>query len=171
MKKLMIAAAGLASMVSTSALAQSFSYNYAAVTGTGTAGSFTIDGTSGAYSLTAFNGTVGGASYTLSSVGAGNISNGKVRIGGLLNGVGNVIGGTNDFFSLSFTPDTVPLTTTFFYGTVGTIGFSNTAVDFIPVVAAGVPEPATWGMMILGFGLVGTALRLRRKVSTTIKFA
>lgn len=28
-----------------------------------------------------------------------------------------------------------------------------------PVVAAGVPEPATWAMLILGFGLVGASLR------------
>jgi hypothetical protein len=26
-----------------------------------------------------------------------------------------------------------------------------------------VPEPATWAMMIVGFGLVGAGLRLRRR--------
>ena len=30
-------------------------------------------------------------------------------------------------------------------------------------LASAVPEPATWGMMILGFGLCGTALRAQRK--------
>lgn len=29
-------------------------------------------------------------------------------------------------------------------------------------VTGAVPEPATWAMMILGFGLVGAALRQRR---------
>lgn len=29
-----------------------------------------------------------------------------------------------------------------------------------------IPEPATWGMMVLGFGLVGGALRSRRRVAT-----
>ncbi|QTD57656.1 PEPxxWA-CTERM sorting domain-containing protein [Parasphingorhabdus cellanae] len=29
-----------------------------------------------------------------------------------------------------------------------------------------VPEPATWGMMIFGFGMVGGALRRRRKSVT-----
>jgi len=31
---------------------------------------------------------------------------------------------------------------------------------------AAVPEPATWGMMIAGFGLVGAALRRQRRVAT-----
>ena len=35
-------------------------------------------------------------------------------------------------------------------------------------IAVAVPEPATWGMMILGFGLMGVALRRR---STNVAFA
>ena len=31
------------------------------------------------------------------------------------------------------------------------------------VAAPGVPEPATWAMMILGFGMVGVGMRLSRK--------
>ncbi len=31
------------------------------------------------------------------------------------------------------------------------------------IAAAGVPEPAVWGMMILGFGVVGGAMRSRRR--------
>jgi hypothetical protein len=38
------------------------------------------------------------------------------------------------------------------------------------VVTPSVPEPATWGMMILGFGLIGAAAR-RRAVKTTVSFA
>lgn len=34
-----------------------------------------------------------------------------------------------------------------------------------------VPEPATWGMMILGFGAVGSALRRRHKASNQVSFA
>lgn len=35
---------------------------------------------------------------------------------------------------------------------------------------AGVPEPAVWGMMLLGFGLVGSAMR-SRKTTTTVVYA
>lgn len=49
--------------------------------------------------------------------------------------------------------------------------FSSTrgAFEFDQLVTA-VPEPATWLMMILGFGLVGGQLR-RRKVNTKVTFA
>jgi hypothetical protein len=36
--------------------------------------------------------------------------------------------------------------------------------------AAGVPEPATWAMMILGFAMVGGAMR-RTKTETRVRFA
>lgn len=46
----------------------------------------------------------------------------------------------------------------------------NTGVDAVTV--APVPEPATWGMMILGFGMLGFGLRRRNaKVATKISFA
>jgi hypothetical protein len=48
-------------------------------------------------------------------------------------------------------PDGVP-------GGTGTPIFDQ---GFITVPA--VPEPATWGMMILGFGMIGAGLRLRRR--------
>lgn len=43
-------------------------------------------------------------------------------------------------------------------------------VDFvfsegINVIAGGVPEPSTWAMLILGFGVVGSAARVRRRAS------
>lgn len=34
-----------------------------------------------------------------------------------------------------------------------------------------VPEPATWGMMILGFGMMGLGLRARRKASVRVTYA
>lgn len=45
-------------------------------------------------------------------------------------------------------------------------------IDDISVqgLAGGVPEPATWAMMILGLGAVGAAMRRRRAV-TTVRYA
>jgi hypothetical protein len=45
-------------------------------------------------------------------------------------------------------------------------------LDGAPALTIGaVPEPATWSMMILGFGLVGFALRRRTNVRTTVTYA
>ena len=47
----------------------------------------------------------------------------------------------------------------------------QTGVQFIGTAAAGaVPETATWGMMIAGFGMIGAAAR-RRKTVTKVSFA
>ena len=43
-------------------------------------------------------------------------------------------------------------------------GISGYVAPITPPVVAAVPEPATWGMMILGFGLIGAAMRRRRPV-------
>lgn len=37
--------------------------------------------------------------------------------------------------------------------------------------AGAVPEPATWGMMLAGFGLIGFAARRRQSVKTTVTYA
>ena len=42
---------------------------------------------------------------------------------------------------------------------------SNLGYDTIRRAAPGVPEPATWAMMIAGFGLAGSVLRRRRAVA------
>lgn len=44
--------------------------------------------------------------------------------------------------------------------------------DYVRVLtASAVPEPESWAMMILGFGLVGGAMRRRRKISTQVSYA
>lgn len=42
---------------------------------------------------------------------------------------------------------------------------------FTPSIAAAAPEPAMWGMMILGFGIVGFAMRRRQKVDVRVSYA
>ena len=43
----------------------------------------------------------------------------------------------------------------------GSVAGLNETVIFTANAAGAVPEPATWGMMLLGFGLVGSAMRRR----------
>jgi PEP-CTERM motif len=45
-------------------------------------------------------------------------------------------------------------------------GFWGPNVFFgAPTFTGGVPEPAAWGMMVLGFGVIGGAMRTRRKAA------
>lgn len=54
-----------------------------------------------------------------------------------------------------------------------TLNPANSGVDSLKqvrlggIAAAAVPEPATWAMLICGFGLVGLSMRRREKVSVT----
>ncbi len=50
----------------------------------------------------------------------------------------------------------------------GYVAVDNVVADFTP--APGVPEPASWAMMIGGMGVVGGAMRRRRSVKTNISF-
>lgn len=42
-------------------------------------------------------------------------------------------------------------------------------IDLLPAAVGSVPEPATWSMMILGFGAIGVAMR-RRKLTVRATF-
>lgn len=48
-------------------------------------------------------------------------------------------------------------------------GRRRTLLAAITTAVGGVPEPATWTMMILGFGLVGGVLRQQRR--TALRFS
>lgn len=56
-----------------------------------------------------------------------------------------------------------------FSGTLSSLTFTDTSEDWhgftLGLGAGGVPEPATWAMMIAGFGMVGATLRARRRVA------
>lgn len=75
----------------------------------------------------------------------------------------DISGGTGAAFAnLGNSFGTVNLTTG--VGTlVGTIGAGN----LIDITAASVPEPASWAMMIAGFGLVGASMRRRAMTAAT----
>ncbi|MBM6577730.1 PEPxxWA-CTERM sorting domain-containing protein [Microvirga sp. SRT01] len=50
-----------------------------------------------------------------------------------------------------------------------TVQIDNIVYDL--AAGGGVPEPASWALMIAGIGAAGGALRRRRAVSTTVSFA
>ena len=54
-------------------------------------------------------------------------------------------------------------------GVVDPFGIDNIRTN--STFNTGVPEPATWAMMMLGFGAMGAALRRSRKVEARIRFA
>lgn len=56
-------------------------------------------------------------------------------------------------------------------GSYGPMTYANLSLSTISAKAtAAVPEPATWMMMILGFGMAGAALR-RQRVRSRVRFA
>lgn len=57
-----------------------------------------------------------------------------------------------------------------FNGTAGQTGFDNITIGSAQAGGA-VPEPATWAMMLIGFGAVGYAMRRRPRVATTVSYA
>ena len=52
----------------------------------------------------------------------------------------------------------------------GSVTIRNATNGTFAAAVAAVPEPATWAMMLVGFGMMGASLRYRRK-STAVSFA
>ncbi len=118
----------------------------------------------------------GGPAITYSAIPLSNIlaglnGNTTVNFPGLLNGTvyfgvhyGNGQGGPGNsttFYKIfANNLDTITLN----------LNASSTATLFAQV-ANPVPEPATWAMMLAGFGAVGFAMRRRTKVTTRVRYA
>jgi len=68
---------------------------------------------------------------------------------------------------LTFTSDTNQLLTRV---QLGSVNQNALEVDNLARTAA-VPEPATWGLMLMGFGLVGAGLRSRCRAAATVTYA
>ncbi len=81
--------------------------------------------------------------------------------------IGN-FGGATPYFRIGSS-----LTTTFaqsgeIFGRVNDINTNNSGSFTVSVSA--IPEPATWGMLILGFGVMGGAMRRRAKHTMRVTF-
>jgi hypothetical protein len=87
-------------------------------------------------------------------------------------------GGFLDIYGLVFTTSSNVAVNFWSNGDLGGLTYGAGFTDGVDVLdyvggisASAVPEPATWGMMILGVGMAGAALRRRRAGSTTVRLA
>ena len=77
--------------------------------------------------------------------------------------------GPSGDFNLFKAGGTAP-TGTFYFQLTAASGNNLAVISMAPTVA-GVPEPATWAMLILGFGVVGGAMRRRSQPKVSYSFA
>lgn len=167
MLRLLSIAALLSVGIVSSAPAATFVFDFGAkdpIESKNTFGSFTLEKNAESYSLTSFSGKVGGTKYTTSQVGLQDFQS-LLVIGGTLNSVQRTLPGTNDFSFVIYKNDIYQD----IYLTYGAEGFDKlvsigVGLDkgTLPITSA-VPEPASWAMMIGGFGMVGAASRYRRR--------
>ena len=126
-------------------------------------GSFTLRETGGAYTLTAFSGTYRTDVFNLGNTGLFQIPPNEVIIGGTDDGgplsvTGNIADFSMDFDAVTKGPGAANFNYVSYAG-----GGGLPTVSYAYAVAA--PEPASWGLLILGFGVAGAALKRRRKLA------
>jgi hypothetical protein len=117
--------------------------------------------TSGVFTATASTNPLDGTTVTLLQLFTGGSVVGGVYSGGTLVSGGSTSGSSNSLTlnNVSLTPNT---DYTFVYS--GALGKTPGNISGNAAFAiAAVPEPATWGLMLLGFGGMGMAMRRRRR--------
>jgi len=131
---------------------------YAAIGGTDTLGTFTLGANPMNYTNDLFKLLV---TFTAPA---------GVSGGGTFNAnlIGSVTGANNGGVTITFTNPTQ-----IFHSSIGdfTLGVNNVSISGtsgtpVPITGyllAAVPEPATWAMMLVGFGGIGLAMRRRRR--------
>jgi hypothetical protein len=135
-------------------------------------GSFGAGNVAGPHSLTQMLATVIGATYVVNfdagALGGGNQTIQLLAMGDYAGGMFNSLVNNNlDFtfthHSLSFVANSTSTALTFLVNTPGPDNV-DTILDNVSVSGA-VPEPATWAMMLMGFGLIGATLRGSRRAA------
>ena len=124
-------------------------------------GTFSLDEdtTTLAFTLTAANLTLGSTLFDLSNTGFQ-----PAILGGTVSDVNGITtgAGVDDFYLVFGAEGPFPQPGIFDYFIAGSQGIveSQLAVTLVPDP---VPEPATWGMMMVGFAGIGFVIRRRRK--------
>jgi hypothetical protein len=137
---------GIANGTGTSSFG-SFGYSHTACTTGATGpvtGTYIID-----FGLDQFSGTFAGTSAATSTAGLFDL----VFTYDILAGTGRFAGGTGSF------------------NQSGTVDVRGGPPSRLSLNFSAVPEPATWAMMLLGFGWIGIALRRRPKPPTLLQLA
>jgi len=141
--------------------------------------SWGIPGVSAGETPSTFNDPV--TSILITFVGAGSIDFPSIAVGNSAGCEGGSGGGTTFCAGASDTPWTVTTVTAssiLFTATAGNdlmpdedffvnVFFDGNGPSFFTVAATSVPEPATWALLLAGFGLTGYALRRRYRLATT----
>jgi hypothetical protein len=99
-----------------------------------------------------------------STIDFGQVLNGTVFVGLHFGGSAPGDAGNNTaFFKIDASNlDTIQI------NPVDAIGSSNAVL--LTVIPAGVPEPATWALMLLGFGGIGFAMRRQKQQSVAVRY-
>jgi hypothetical protein len=124
-----------------------------------------FDSNTSHYSLGTLDLIIGTAVFSEANSVLSPFSTNPLAIGGTQGGAEVLVGGTNDFefvFIPTASTQTVQLFTIFANSNEIPPTGSLTITQSGPRTPA-VPEPASWAMMLLGFGGVGVALRRRKR--------
>jgi len=161
-------AAIAASSISAPAAAAIIPSTYTFTTPTAGSGTFTVnlDTLTGFYSLAAFDYMLGSTTFSTANVSM--IAGSTYVIGGNVNGPDLVssLGGADDF-RFTWAPVVFPPPDFTFYIAGGILPEQRSGITFALVPTVGVPEPASWAMMLLGFAGIGAAMR-RRKLTEAL---
>jgi len=168
MRKLALALAATAALsFAAPAEAAIVTSNYTFSTGAAGSGTFSVDFNTvgGTYALSAFNYTLGSTTFNTSNTGLQQTGSFDFVIGGNTIDPATVtsLAGADDFV-FGWAPVVFPATNFTYYiaGGIQPVQTTSITLALVQTPTGGVPEPASWAMMLLGFGAIGFAARRRR---------
>ena len=175
----LIAAAAAATLVAMPANAAVYLFSVSGPGASASGNITTVDGTNGS-AVTAVTGTVsyagvnGGGPFTMTTLSSYAAATNRYYTSGPFADFGGISFNTNTGGAFNLGgggtgPSGLVINTAVLnpIGYAGVLG--STSVD--TVATSAVPEPATWAMMLLGFGILGFGMRSRRKQSVRVTYA